>query len=83
MRLPQVEHGHRLKERLKLGIIKLVTRNEPEDVVKVTDEDIAALRGRYSDDELFEIITATIVGEATRRVEKVLGLLNLRRDRVA
>ena len=47
---------------------------------QVTDEEIAALRGRYSDDELFEIIAATIVGDATRRVDKVLSLLP-RRDR--
>jgi hypothetical protein len=34
MRLPRVASGHRLKERMILGLIRLLSRREPEDVVK-------------------------------------------------
>jgi len=35
MRLPRVDHNHRFMERLKLRIIKLATKAEPPDVVKM------------------------------------------------
>lgn len=35
---------------------------------KVTDEDLAALRARYSEDQLFEIIVAAAFGAADRRL---------------
>src|SRR5262245_24229635 len=50
---------------------------------KVTDEDIAALKGKYTDDELFEIIVSCAVGEAERRMGAVLAALRARRDRAA
>jgi hypothetical protein len=34
MRLQQVEMGHRFRERLMLGALRLVSRMEPPDVVK-------------------------------------------------
>jgi hypothetical protein len=36
MRLHQVETGHRLPQRLMLGVIRVVGRMEPPDVVKTT-----------------------------------------------
>jgi hypothetical protein len=35
---------------------------------KVTDEDLAALRAKYSEDQLFEIIVAAAFGAADRRL---------------
>jgi hypothetical protein len=35
---------------------------------EVTDEDLAALRAKYSEDQLFEIIVATAFGAADRRL---------------
>ena len=34
MRLPRVEHNHRFKEKLKLGLIRLVSGRRVPDVVK-------------------------------------------------
>jgi len=34
MRLPRVEHGHRLREKLKLILIRIVGRRRVPDVVK-------------------------------------------------
>ena len=34
MRVPRVETGHRLPEKVKLRVMRLVTRHEPPDVVK-------------------------------------------------
>lgn len=42
---------------------------------KVTDEDIAALRARYSEDQVFEIVVATIVGAADERLRAGLRAL--------
>jgi hypothetical protein len=35
MRIKQVETGHRLRNRVFLGFIRLVTREEPHDVLKL------------------------------------------------
>jgi len=35
---------------------------------RVTDEDFAPLRGRYSEDELFEVVVAAALGAALTRV---------------
>jgi hypothetical protein len=35
---------------------------------KVTDDDLAALRAKYSEDQLFEIIVAAAFGAADRRL---------------
>ena len=42
---------------------------------RTTDEDIAALRARYSDDHLFELIVAAAVGAARRRLDAGLRAL--------
>jgi hypothetical protein len=42
---------------------------------KVTDEDVAALKERYSEDQLFEIIVAAAFGAAEKRLQA--GLLAL------
>jgi alkylhydroperoxidase family enzyme len=42
---------------------------------KVTDEDLAALRTRYSEDELFEIVVAAALGAATHRLDAGLRAL--------
>src|SRR5262245_5333631 len=42
---------------------------------KVTDEEIAELRKRYSDDELFEVIVAAAVGAAGERLDRALRAL--------
>jgi hypothetical protein len=35
VRLPILDHGHRAPQKLLLNLIRLVTRSEPVDVVKV------------------------------------------------
>ena len=35
MRLPILDNGHRLPQKLLLGLIRLVTNSEPVDVIKV------------------------------------------------
>jgi hypothetical protein len=42
---------------------------------RVTDEDLAALRAKYSEDELFEIIAAAAFGAADRRLRAGLRAL--------
>jgi hypothetical protein len=47
-------------------------RREP---YRVADEDIAGLRARYSEDQLFEIVVATALGAADERLEAALAAL--------
>jgi hypothetical protein len=42
---------------------------------KVTDEDFAALKGRYTDDELFEIVVSAALGTAQERLRAGLRAL--------
>jgi hypothetical protein len=42
---------------------------------EVTDEDLAALRAKYSEDQLFEILTAAAFGAADRRLAAGLRAL--------
>jgi hypothetical protein len=42
---------------------------------KVTDEDVAKLKSKYTDDQLFEIIVATALGASMRRLEAGLRAL--------
>jgi hypothetical protein len=42
---------------------------------RVSDEDLDALRGRYSEDELFEIVVATAFGAAEERLAAGLRAL--------
>ena len=41
---------------------------------QITDEDLAALASRYSDDERFEIVVAASVGSAFARLDRALAL---------
>jgi len=40
---------------------------------RVTDADVDALRARYSEDQLFEIIVAAAVGAADHRLQRALA----------
>jgi len=42
---------------------------------RVTDADIDALRAKYTEDELFEIIVAAAVGAAEHRLDRALGVM--------
>ena len=42
---------------------------------RVTDEDVNALRARYSEDQLFELIVAATLGAAEHRLERALAAL--------
>jgi len=42
---------------------------------RVTDTDIDALRGRYSEDQLFELIVAAALGAAEHRLQRALAVL--------
>jgi len=42
---------------------------------KVTDADVAALRTRYSDDQLFEIVVSAALGAAGERLQAGLAAL--------
>jgi hypothetical protein len=41
----------------------------------VTDQDLDALRSRYSEDQLFEVIVAAAVGAAEHRLKSALAVL--------
>lgn len=43
---------------------------------RVSDEDITALRARYSDDQLFELVVAASVGGAGARLDQALALVD-------
>ncbi len=42
---------------------------------RVTDADVEALRARYSDDQLFELIVAAALGAAEHRLRRALAVL--------
>lgn len=42
---------------------------------KVTDEDVAAVRAKYGDDRMFEIIVSAALGAANQRLEAGLEAL--------
>jgi hypothetical protein len=42
---------------------------------QITDEDVAALRARYSDDELYELMVSAAVGAAGARLDAGLAAL--------
>src|SRR5262245_8229056 len=42
---------------------------------RVSDEDFVALRTRYSDDQLFELVVSAAVGAAHLRARRALALL--------
>jgi hypothetical protein len=42
---------------------------------RITDADVDALRARYSEDQLFELIVAAAVGAADHRLQRALAAL--------
>jgi alkylhydroperoxidase family enzyme len=42
---------------------------------RVTDADVEALRARYSEDQLFELIVAAALGAAEHRLQRALAVL--------
>jgi len=42
---------------------------------RITDADIDALRGRYTEDQLFELIVAAALGAAEHRLKRALAAL--------
>lgn len=44
--------------------------------IRVTDADFAALRTKYSEDELFEIVVSTALGASMRRLSAGLAALD-------
>src|SRR4051794_732576 len=42
---------------------------------RITDEEVAALRGTYSDDQLLELFAAAAVGAARMRLEKAMQVV--------
>jgi hypothetical protein len=45
------------------------------EAYRVTDEDLAALRSRYSEDELFEVVVCAALGAGLTRVDAALRAL--------
>jgi hypothetical protein len=43
---------------------------------KITDEDIAALKAKHSDDEIYEQVVAAALGQATRQLDAALAALD-------
>jgi len=56
------------------GLERLVERirREPH---RVSDEDLSALRARYTEDQVFEIVLATTVGVAGDKLDAALAAL--------
>jgi hypothetical protein len=42
---------------------------------RVTDEDVAAAKATASEDELFELVVCTAVGQATRQIDSAMAAL--------
>jgi alkylhydroperoxidase family enzyme len=53
------------------ALVDLV-RREP---AAVSDEDVSALKGRYDEDQLFEIVVATALGVAGEKLDAALAAL--------
>lgn len=53
------------------GLVERIHRH----AYRVTDEEMAALRGRFSEDELFEVVVAAALGAARHRLEAALQAL--------
>ena len=52
-----------------------LVRKIREHAYRVTDADIDALRARYDDDQIFEIIVSAAVGAATHRLERAMAAI--------
>ena len=56
--------------------VAALVRKIREHAYKVTDADIDALRDRYSEDQLFELIVAAALGAAEYRLHRALAALD-------
>lgn len=56
---------------MRLLVDKVRTR-----AYEVSDQDVASLRGKYSDDELFEVLVSTSLGAALARLNAGLATLD-------
>jgi hypothetical protein len=65
-----IARGHEVPDDLR----ELVDKIE-RHAYRVSDEDIAALKRRYSEDEIFEIVISASLGASMRRLEAGLRAL--------
>jgi hypothetical protein len=56
--------------------LRLLVEKIRKHAYKVTDEDVAELKGRYTEDQLFEIIVAAAFGAADERLRAGLKALD-------
>jgi hypothetical protein len=63
---PRLRQAAAERRDLPQELVALVDKIEAQ-AYRVTDDDIAALRARYGEDELFEILLASAMGAAMRR----------------
>ena len=57
------------------GDLRALVEKIERHAYKVTDDDLAALKSRYSDDQLFEIVVAASLGSALERLRAGLRAL--------
>lgn len=62
-------------EGLELEGLRALVEKVRHQAYRVTDEDFAPLRARYSEDELFEVVVAAALGAALTRVRAGLKAL--------
>jgi hypothetical protein len=55
--------------------LAVLVRKIRDHAYRVTDEDVNALRARYSEDQLFELIVAAALGAAEHRLQAALAVL--------
>lgn len=65
----QVAHGDPPAE------LAVLVQKIRQHAYRVTDADIDALRARYSEDQLFEVIVATTLGAAEHRLDRAMAAL--------
>lgn len=57
------------------GDLAALVRKIHHEAYRVTDADVDALRGRYSEDQIFEIIVAATLGAAEYRLRRAMAVL--------
>ena len=55
--------------------LEALVRKIREHAYRVTDADVDALRSRYTEDQLFEIIVSAAVGAAEHRLRRAMAAL--------
>jgi hypothetical protein len=72
---PSLRQGVFARDALPDELRVLVTKVH-DHAYRVTDEDVAALRARYDDDQLYEVIVCAAVGAAGVRLDAGLRALD-------